>query len=85
MRFSLFGSLWVAPTVFFWVKLTSKLIPGTTFGVAITKAVIEQFTYGPFSISTFYCGMSLLEGNSFNDACQEVKNKFLPTWKVCVS
>ena len=61
---------------------SGKLISGTTFKVAMLKAVIEQFTYGPFSITTFYFGMSLLEGNSFKNACQEVQNKFFKTWKV---
>lgn len=81
-RFSLFGTFWVAPTVFAWVKLSSKLIPGTSLRVAATKAILEQFTYGPFSITAFYFGMNLLEGKNTKEAWLEVKNKFLPTWKV---
>ena len=81
-RFSLFGSFWVAPTVFAWVKLSSRLIPGSSLRIAATKAIVEQFTYGPFSIISFYFGMNLLEGKNTKEALEEVKKKFLPTWKV---
>lgn len=43
---------------------------------------MEQFTYGPFSIVSFYFGMNILEGKSVEDAWLEVKHKFLQTWKV---
>lgn len=46
------------------------------------QAVLEQFTYGPFAISCFYSGMTVLEGGSFDDALKETKAKFLPTWQV---
>lgn len=82
VRFSLFGSLWVAPTVYVWVRIASRLVPGTTIMSAIKKAVIEQFTYGPFSIVAFYFGMSTLEGKTNQQSIEEVKHKFLPTWKV---
>lgn len=81
-RFSLFGSLWVAPTVYAWVRLSSRLVAGTTLRSAVTKAVMEQFTYGPFSIVAFYFGMSKLEGKSTEQSLEEVKRKFVSTWKV---
>ena len=84
LRFSLFGSLYVAPTVYQWVKLSGKLISGTSFGAAISKALIEQVTYGPFSIVSFFFGISILEGKTTDSAIQEVKNKFWPTWKVLI-
>lgn len=82
IRFSLFGTIWVAPAVYTWIKISSLLIPGSTLGVAVLKAIVEQFTYGPFSIVTFYTGMSLLEGHSLDYAWKEVQSKFLPTYKV---
>ena len=82
LRFSLFGSLWVAPSLYLWVRLSGKIITGTTLGSAALKAFIEQFTYGPFSITTFYIGMNLLEGNETRKAVEEAKTKFVPTWKV---
>lgn len=39
-------------------------------------------SYGPFSCISFFMGMSLLEGNTFSDAIEETKEKFLPTYKV---
>ena len=82
MRFSLFGSLWVAPSLYLWVRVSGKIITGSSLGAAALKAFIEQFTYGPFSIITFYFGMNILEDNGTAKATEEVKNKFLPTWKV---
>jgi len=85
LRFSLFGSLWVAPSLYLWVRLSGKIITGTTLGSAALKAFIEQFTYGPFSITTFYIGMNLLEGNETRKAVEEAKTKFVPTWKTAVT
>ena len=55
---------------------------GSSLGSAALKAFIEQFTYGPFSIVSFYFGMNILEGNGTTKATEEVKSKFLPTWQV---
>lgn len=46
---------------------------------------MEQFTYTPFAMTSFYFGMTLLEGNTVEDAKKEVQAKFLPTYKVCNS
>lgn len=48
------------------------------------KAVLEQFSYGPFSIIAFYFGMSKLEGKNNQQSLEEVEHKFLPTWKVYI-
>lgn len=70
--------------MFAWVKISSRLIPGSSLRVAAVKALVEQFTYGPFSIIAFYFGMNVLEGQSCIDAWREVEEKFFPTWKVVV-
>ena len=77
--------MWVAPTVFVWVRFVSRLVPGSTISVAVFKALLDQITYGPFSICTFYWGMSVLEGKNMADACDEVSKKLVPTWKVSQS
>lgn len=46
------------------------------------QAVVEQVSYTPFAMVSFYFGMSLLEGKSIEMAKQEVYNKFLPTYQV---
>lgn len=39
-------------------------------------------TYGPAALACFYFGMSLLEGKSVEQAMEELKMKFLPSYKV---
>lgn len=39
-------------------------------------------SYGPAALASFYFGMSLLEGKSLEQAVDEVKLKFLPSYKV---
>lgn len=46
------------------------------------QALVDQVSYGPFAISSFYVGMSLLELKSFDESIQECRDKFFPTWKV---
>ncbi|XP_076250883.1 mpv17-like protein [Rhynchophorus ferrugineus] len=82
LRFSLYGGLFTAPTLYAWIRLSTKLWPVTTLKTSITKAFVEQVTYGPAALICFFFGMSLLEGKSLNDAKVEVQKKFLPTWKV---
>ncbi|CAD7090084.1 unnamed protein product [Hermetia illucens] len=81
-RFAVFGGLFVAPTLYGWVRFTSVMWPRTNLKTAISKALVDQVSYGPFAISSFYVGMSLLELKSFDESIQECKNKFFPTWKV---
>lgn len=82
LRFSLFGSLYVAPTLYGWVRLSSAMWPQMNLKVGFVKAVIEQLSYGPFACASFFMGMSLLEMKTFKEAVQETKEKFVPTFKV---
>ncbi|KAH8387463.1 hypothetical protein KR093_007191, partial [Drosophila rubida] len=82
LRFSLFGGLYVAPTLYGWVRLTSAMWPQTSLRVGIVKALTEQVSYGPFACISFFMGMSLLEMKSFDEAVAETKQKALPTYKV---
>lgn len=81
-RFCIFGTFAVAPSLYAWVKFAGWLVPGNSFRVAITKAAVEQALYSPYSISMFYGGMTLLEGGSVEKAKAEIKEKFIPTFKV---
>ncbi|XP_046402102.1 mpv17-like protein isoform X1 [Ischnura elegans] len=83
-RFSLFGSCYVAPTLYGWVKLSSAMWPASTLSVAITKALVEQVSYGPAAMIAFFFGMSLLECKGVKAAATEVSDKFWPTYKVGV-
>jgi len=46
------------------------------------QAVVEQFSYGPFAMASFFFFMTLLDGGTIEDAKMEVKEKFVSTWKV---
>ncbi|EDV91667.1 GH24499 [Drosophila grimshawi] len=79
-RFSLFGGLYVAPSIYGWVRLTSAMWPQTNLRIGI--AITEQISYGPFACVSFFMGMSLLERKTFAQAVEETKQKALPTYKV---
>ncbi|TMW40862.1 hypothetical protein DOY81_014059 [Sarcophaga bullata] len=82
LRFCLYGSLYVAPTLYGWVRLSSAMWPQMTLKVGLIKAATEQISYGPFACTSFFLIMSLMEGKTFSESVEEVKKKFLPTYKV---
>lgn len=84
VRFGLFGGLFIAPTLYGWIRLTTAMWPQTNFRTGITKAIVEQFCYGPFASVGFFYGMSKLEGKTHKEAVAEVKEKFPKTWEVAI-
>lgn len=82
INFSLYGTLFVAPTLYGWVRFTTIVWPVTNLKSAIKKAFIEQFTYGPAATASFFFFMSLLEKKTVDEAKDEVKQKLIPTMKV---
>ncbi|KAH8273440.1 hypothetical protein KR018_000611 [Drosophila ironensis] len=82
LRFSAFGALYVAPTLYGWVRLTSAMWPKTNLRTGIVKAITEQLSYGPFACVSFFMGMSLLEQKTFGEAVDETLEKAAPTYKV---
>lgn len=46
---------------------------------------MEQFSYGPFAMVSFFFGMSLLEGKSCSEGSNEVRAKFWPTMQVSMT
>jgi len=82
LRFSLYGSLYVAPTLFCWLKSASFFWPKADLKSAITKALVEQVTYSPAAMCSFFFGMSLLELKPVSECIDEVKIKFWPTYKI---
>lgn len=42
LRFSLFGGLYVAPTLYGWVRLTSAMWPQTNLRIGIVKVSRER-------------------------------------------
>lgn len=58
--------------------------PQTSLRSGIAKALTEQLSYGPFANLTFFYGMSLLEQKTHREAVEEVKDKFVQTWRMAI-
>ncbi|XP_034256892.1 mpv17-like protein isoform X1 [Thrips palmi] len=82
LRFSLYGCCFVAPTLYTWMTIAGYLFPKPGLRSGIYKALVEQVSYTPSAMICFYFFMTLLEGGTLDEACEEVKTKFLPTYKV---
>lgn len=82
LQFSLYGSLYVAPTLYGWVKLTSHIWPVTNVRTALMKTLLEQVSYGPTATASFFFIISLLDHKTVEESKQEVVDKFWPTYKV---
>ncbi|XP_017006636.2 uncharacterized protein [Drosophila takahashii] len=85
LRFSMYGGLFVAPTLYGWVKISSAMWPQTSLRTGVIKAAVETVSYTPGAMTCFYFIMSLLEGRMVEEAVAEVGKKFLPTYKVALS
>lgn len=83
-RFSIYGGLFVAPTLYCWIRLSTFIWPKTSLRTAVAKAIVEQMSYGPAALCMFFFGMTLLEGRGFHQATHEVSEKFWPSYKVAV-
>lgn len=84
LRYGIWGVCFIAPTLHCWFRLSSHMWPMMSIRTGIIKAAVEQVSYGPFSSIAFFFGMSLMESKTPKEAVQEVKDKFLPTYKVAL-
>ncbi|XP_031635633.1 mpv17-like protein [Contarinia nasturtii] len=84
LQFALYGSLYVAPSLFGWIKLSSKIWPVSNFRTAIMKTVTEQLSYGPLATASFFFILSLMDHKTVEESKQEVCEKFWPTYKIGV-
>lgn len=82
MKFAMYGTICVAPSLYGYVKWTSQIIPGTNLRTAIIKTAIEQVTYGPFAVAMFLFIISLMDHMTIEESKQEVAQKFWPVYKV---
>lgn len=58
--------------------------PHTSIKTALAKAAVETITYTPAAMTCFYFFMTLLELKTFSEACEEVRTKVPPTYRVAV-
>uniref|UniRef100_A0A182W7Z3 Mpv17-like protein n=1 Tax=Anopheles minimus TaxID=112268 RepID=A0A182W7Z3_9DIPT len=82
VRYGMYGALYVAPTIYGWVKISTIMWPNMNLKTAVFKAIVEQATYGPFAGVSFLYIMSLAEGATPGEAMQELKLKFPQTYKI---
>lgn len=81
----LWGGFFVAPTLYGWVRISTIMFPSPSLKAAFYKAIIEQISYTPFAMTSFYFGMSLLESKTVNEALTEVSTKVPSTYKVALA
>uniref|UniRef100_A0A1L8D9C2 Putative conserved plasma membrane protein n=1 Tax=Nyssomyia neivai TaxID=330878 RepID=A0A1L8D9C2_9DIPT len=84
LTFSLYGCFFVAPTLYMWVRFSSRLWPATNLRAGIKKALIEQVTYGPAAMVSFFFFMPLIEGRGVHQAIEEVYVKVPKAWRVAI-
>ncbi|KOB67584.1 Mpv17-like protein [Operophtera brumata] len=81
-RFGIFGTFFMAPVFYGWMKYTSRFFKSKTLKTAMIRAAIEQVSYSPLAMAYFFFGMSLLEAKPVKTCVNEVKEKFWPTYKI---
>lgn len=81
LRFFMFGTFFVAPTLYGWIKLSSAMWPQMSLKSGAAKALVEQFSYGPAAGVSFFTLMTLMEGRGWDDVRTEVSEKFPRTYR----
>ncbi|XP_056398805.1 mpv17-like protein [Hyla sarda] len=65
---------------FFWLRFIERTFPGSAPKNVIRKVACDQLMAAPITISAFFTGLSLLEGDE--DIFKNLKEKFWPTYKT---
>lgn len=81
-RFSFFGTFFMAPVFYGWMKYSSRFFKRKDLMTAISRAAVEQVSYSPLAMAYFFFGMSMLEGKPYRACANEVREKFWPTYKI---
>ncbi|CAK1541038.1 unnamed protein product [Leptosia nina] len=81
-RFGFFGTFFMAPVFYGWLKFSSRFFKRKNLYTAIKRALIEQVSYSPLAMAYFFFGMSLLERKPIANCVKEVREKFWPTYKI---
>lgn len=64
----------MGPTIYVWIRLATVMWPRTDIKSSLCKAITEQTAYDPMAISSFLFTMTLMEGNTYAQAKQEVRS-----------
>ncbi|CAL4155938.1 unnamed protein product, partial [Meganyctiphanes norvegica] len=77
-RYTFYGFVWYPVIYHYWYRWLDARFVGTSLAVVATKTLIDQFVIEPPLITSFYVGMSLMEGKE--DITEEWRVKFLTTF-----
>lgn len=69
----------------FFYMLLDKHMPGTQISTIVKKLVIDQGFFSPLCISIFFLGMQYLSANSWESSVNELREKFLLVYLVCLN
>ncbi|XP_028031873.1 mpv17-like protein [Bombyx mandarina] len=83
-RFGVFGTFFMAPVFYGWMKYSSRFFKRNNLKTAILRAGLEQISYAPLATAYFFFGMSLLEMKPIKECLKEVEEKLWPTYKIGV-
>uniref|UniRef100_A0A1L8D9B9 Putative conserved plasma membrane protein n=1 Tax=Nyssomyia neivai TaxID=330878 RepID=A0A1L8D9B9_9DIPT len=82
-RYSIMGTCIISPIMFAWYKWLDKKYVGTAVRILAPKLFLDTFVLTPVLLTTFFTGMSTMEGAE--DKFAEFRQKFLPTFaRSCV-
>ena len=81
-RFMIYGGLIHAPLVFNWLRLAARLFPKDTTAHLLAKVAMDQACFAPVGLSSFYIGLSALEGKDSQGIYKEWREKMPNTWAV---
>lgn len=73
---------YVAPALYCWLRMVNKIWPNKTLSSAVKKALFEQISMGPFATTSFFFIMAYIDTKSYDQAREELRNKFWDAYKV---
>ncbi|KAF6261972.1 hypothetical protein COO60DRAFT_1498627 [Scenedesmus sp. NREL 46B-D3] len=81
-RLCAYSALIGSPIGHYWFQFLDKCIFPNAMAnpmTAVIKTLLDQALMAPAGIGLFFCAMSVMEGNSMQEAWASTKEKFKPT------
>jgi len=66
----------------FWYIKLDKIFPGRGFKIAMQKMLLDQTACSPVTITVFLATLTILEGSSFEDFLDDMRNK---AWRLYIA
>lgn len=68
----------------YFYALLDRTLPGKDAVSIVKKTLVDQFVASPTCLAIFFFGLGALEKRRMQDINEEVKLKFMDTWKVSI-